>query len=66
MPEGVQPMRQKKLATLDNTHTERTDSDQVRIRRYPIGRAMIPSSGFMLFPGDRHINNLGANLSYLD
>jgi hypothetical protein len=59
MHEGVQPMRQKKLTMLDNTHTECTDSGQVLIRRYPIGRAMIPSSGIMSSPGDRRVNNLG-------
>jgi hypothetical protein len=66
MPEGIQPMRQNQLSMLDNTHTEWTDFSQVLVHHYPIGHAMIPSSGIMFFPGDRWVNNLGANMAYLD
>jgi hypothetical protein len=60
--EGAPPMRLKQLATLVHTHSERTNSGQVLDRRYPIGRAMIPSLGIMPSPGDRRVHNLAQHI----
>jgi len=43
-----------------------TDSDEDIIYLYEIGRSMNPSSGIMSSLDDKHDNNPGINISYLD
>ena len=51
---------------INNTHTRSTDYDHDIVHLYPIGHGMIPSLGIIMSPYERHDNNLGENIFYLD
>jgi hypothetical protein len=59
---ALRPKHQQQLQRSTTPTMESIDSGQVVISLYPIGHAMIPSSGIMPSQGDRHDNNPGATI----